>query len=693
MLGVNVGTKFSPPSGSIESVIFQDAYKVILEDCDDYSKATSITKDEFELKIATNEYEQKLIEKPHCLLTDYQKHDRDMRLKYVSTLRDLVHILNIRPTPYSSYEILIAEVEKRFPETQVTKHPGHTTVCKYWKSWIKAGFDNDALASKRRCAPTRLNAATEVVLSHYVSKVWSNSDHKVKGCHYQAYIRFANKETQKNPDVMIASERTFYRRLNELNEAEDRLNSPYISEAERNRRLLTLQNHIKTYYALQRVEVDRMHVNIGFIDDKTGKATSRLSVYIAVDCYSGAIVSVVIAFDEAENKENVLNLIRHIYLTDNNLTLGGKPSVLVMDNGSGFNNALIQKACERLNIDTTYCPSNQPSKKPFVESFNKTIKTSFFKGFFIEADNGESTVGFNSFRGTRTEKGHEPSGKGVSKFADVLKSDFIRLFNLFIAQYNNKVHKRRQYIPTMVWNESVKNVIRTQFSYNRVKTKFHVFSDKQSNALSNRGIVRCLKQTFYSDKLKQLQLALSKYSLRGKSPQVTVHYDPFDATSVTVTARISATGDEYEVTAYNISLPRDENPAPISFDELNGYEPKSMGILIDTKQVLTGEYHGHIKRFTKETKPSKKSPRSGECTEEFEKHHYPNKIDLNHPDDVNIDDRIERANKAGSSRDKDVEANIESVLQSKTENLERLPSKQKDKDFYNRTPKGKDQLW
>lgn len=700
MLGVNIGSRFITPSGNIESVIFQDAHKLVLEDTQDCFQANVISQDDFENKLALNEYQPKLIEKPHSILSEYQTQDRDERLKYISILRDLVHKLNVPPTTESTYALLIPEVEKQHPETKVTKHPGHKTICRHWKTWVTSGFDNDSLASKRRSAPTRLNTATEAVLSHYVATLWSNSESKLKSGHYAAYKTITLEENKMNDEIKIASARTFYRRMNELNETEDRLNSPHISQAERNRRLLTLQQHIKTHYALQRVEVDRLHINIGLVDDKTKKATNRLSVYVAIDCYTSAIVGVVIAHDEAENKENVLNLIRHIYLKDKNLTLGGKPLAIIMDNGPGFNNALIQKTCERLNIDSVYNPPNSPSKKPFVESFNKIIKTSFFKGFHIQVENEKSTVGFNSYKGVRTEKGHEPSGKAISKYADVLKSDFTRLFNIFISEYNNKLHRERKFIPTMLWNESIKSSQWPKYDYNSVKHMFHVCIDKESTKLTQRGTVRCLKQTFYSPELKQLRMQLDSYRLKGQNPDVAVYYDPFDASCVTVSVRIPETGREYEVIAYNINndQPKEDNRPPTSFDEHAGFEPKSTGILVDKKHDLSGNYVGTIKSFHKQ--PSK-SKRSGEETSEFEsnnKHNYPNKRDNDTFEnmirkDTDISDRIKKANLSDSKLNVDIEARLESTCKDENDQTAKPSVSPKNKDSYNQNPEGKKRLW
>ena len=71
------------------------------------------------------------------------------------------------------------------------------------------------------------------------------------------------------------------------------------------------------------------------IDDETGKPTEPLKIYIAVDVYSRMPLAVTVGFD-SENKECVLNLLRNMFLSDQNLIASGMPISIFMDNNKEY---------------------------------------------------------------------------------------------------------------------------------------------------------------------------------------------------------------------------------------------------------------------------------------------------------------------------------------------------------------------
>jgi putative transposase len=673
MIGLEINTKFNTPEGGIETLIFKDAYNYILEDDDEPSKKITFNTSKFEELLEKQQYIPKLVESPHRILNDYQKNDRDSRLKYLVVLRDLVHENKLKPTVLSTYHKLIEVVEKKHPETQATIHPAHKTICSHWKTWVKSNFENDAVASKCRHAPTRINAESEAQLQHHIATLWSSSDSKYRNAHYNAY-KINTEEAKSNPSVKVVSKRTFYRRLTLLSEISDRLNSPSTSQAEKNQLRLTLRQRIRTHYAMQRIEVDRMAVNMCLVDDITGEPTTPISIYTAIDCYTGCPVGVVVDYGQGENKENVLNLLRQIYLTDENLIASGKPTVLLMDNGPGFNCSSTQKTCERANLSLVYTPPNQGSKKPFVEGFNHTLRQEFFRGMYIIDSTGQSTVGFNSYKGKRTDKGNQPTDKKLQKYADIKVSDFLFILNKFITEYINKVHKSRNVAPIMSWNQSIKNTKRPHYTYDTVKHCFHVFQDKSSNKLQPNGTVRCLKQDFFSNELKLIHIKMSGYKNNGENPTVFVHYDPFDARHVTVSVQVPGTSKPVEIIAKNIDL--DIMPKAISFDECNGYLPKSYGIFQDIKHEISGDYKCTIHLFMPQ---KQRKNRSGKPISSFNE---------NNELGIDVITRINNANAAESKQQEVIVANIESTKPD-TENKPVLSQKR----YKKTTPKGKDRKW
>jgi putative transposase len=412
------------------------------------------------------------------------------------------------------------------------------------------------------------------------------------------------------------------------------------------------------------------------IDDETLEPTKPISLYTAIDCMTSSILGVVVDYGQGENKENVLNLIRQCYLADENLIAKGKPVVMVMDNGSGFNNAAIWKTCKRLNITPVYTPSNQPSKKPFVESFNDVLRDSFFRGMIITDSKGNKTVGFNSYRGKRTDIDNEKLEKTLEKYADIKVSDFLRLLNIFLTEYSHKIHGESKVAPIMAWNESIKRTPRPHVSYHQAKQGFHVFKDKKTNKLQKRGTVHLLDQDFFSDELKLLHIQMSKYANKGENPDVEVFFDPFDARYVTVNFTDPITGEDRDVMAYNIDL--DIMPKMISFDELKGFKPKSYDILQSKKHDITGDYQGKIERFYPQTTRPK---RSGTEPASFEE---------NNAKELSAEERIKQSHseKPKDNREpKSFYANIEAIDDKPS------PKTKEPKESMMTTPSGKKKKW
>jgi len=674
MSGFNVNSKLHNSAGGIETLIFSDLYNYILQDDEDPTKIIQYSRSNFEKLIDKQKYIPKLVASPNVILNEYQKQDRDIRLKYLTVLRDLVHEKNLRPTVLSTYHTLIETVEKKHPETQAAHHPAHKTICSHWRTWVNANFDKNALASKCRNGSARINPASEAELKHHISTLWSDSESKLRSAHYSVYKRNVEEKAKSTPSIQVVSKRTFYRRMNSLSKTSDKLNSPHISQAERNRLLLTLKGRIKTHYAMQRVELDRMTVNMCLLDDDTNKPTPPISIYTAIDCYTGVPVAAVVDYGKGENKENVLNLLRQIYITDENLKASGKPTVLVMDNGPGFNCASTQKACERLNVTVVYTPSNQPSKKPYVESFNKTLREQFFRGMHITDSKDKSTVGFNSYKGKRTDKNNTTLDKGLEKYADITVSDFLCILNKFLTEYVHQVHKRRGVAPIMSWNESIKRVPRPHFTYDQVKEKFHVFKAQDGNKLQPNGTVRCLKQDFYSSELKQFYIEMNGYKNNAKNPIVHVHFDPFDARYVSVSFKRPNCTETFEIVATNCDI--ESISEPTSFDELNGYQPKSFSVYQKEKIEITGQFGCEIPSFGH--RKSRKN-RSGQPVSSF---------NTNVASELSTSERISLSNNAESKLTKDIDANIEST----SADMYNMPAIKR-KTNKKHTPKGKKREW
>ncbi|MFT6908937.1 MAG: putative transposase [Oleiphilaceae bacterium] len=636
MMSYSVQDQFHNAKGNVESILFMDNESVMLNELDANGDEhrSLITKNDFEEKLVSQKYLPKLVEKPQIKLTNYQVRSRDDRLLYLRHLKELVEE-GYHPTTRFAYDLLIQRVEVKHPITTVSKHLAHKTICRHWRTWRENEFREDSVASLCRSSKgaSRLTPATEASINDHISRMFSKSLSNYKKGFYRDYVREAKKQGAINVAVHVASQRTYYRRLAELNEYHDAINAPNLGQAERNQRLLGLHRKIKTHFVLQRVECDAVHLNMCLIDDKTGKPTDPVKLYIAFDVYSRIPLAVVLGFD-SENKEDVLNLLRHMFLSDSNLPTTGMPICLIMDNGPGFNNNLIQKTCERLNTSLIYAPSNQPAKKPFVEQFNNILRNEFFRSVKIETSDGDSTIGFNSYAGKRTSK-NRTLDINLRKSADIKVSDFKKLLNNFLTEYIHKKHEQTKETPLSRWNASIQTTRQPQYIYEKIKNNFHVALDDfggNTNKIQPNGSVQCNKQRYSSPASKQLYNRIKKIGDGNNTPKVQVFYDPWDARQVTIVSQIG--GEHVEVIACHIEF--GENEHPISFDEINEVSSKSHSILQDVHYKPNGDFVFQISGFVKKSNTRKSRSRK---LSSFE---------ANNKEGITLEERVINANKGHS---------------------------------------------
>lgn len=606
MMGYSAGTDITNRYGNVESIKFADSTGIVLSGDGKETKQRLLPRKEFEKSLDAQVFLLRSSKHPHIELTEYQKSTVASRLIYMSMLKTLVSE-GYPATTQETYNELIKRVESEHPATIATVHLKWKTVCRHWRSWVQSDFNDEALAEQKRTSDVRLNAATEAFLQHYVSTVYSCNNSTFKGAYYRNYKLEAKKASLKNNDIKIASQRTFYRRLGELTDAENVDNYKGLSPAEMNKRLTTLRKRIKTYYAMQRVECDRVVLNMCLIDDKTGQPTPSISLYVAIDVYTRIPISVVLSF-EAENAAGGLNLLRQIFMADSNLTMSGrKPTALIMDNGPGFNNRLVKKAAERLGLNIHYTPSNQPAKKPFIESFFNVLRNHFFSGMKIETQNGESSIGFQSYSGKRTNP-KTLDTIPLAKRADIKVSDFKKLLNIFITEYIHIEHENARHIPIEKWKQSIIDTPMPTFTYGQLQHCFHVSQDKATYKLQQRGTVRCLGQDYSSYELKKLYAATKTDMELGENPSVSVFHDKLDARKVTVQATLPGEDKPVEIIADNIDLY--DAALPVSFSELNGSDTLSQcGIYQEHfSHTPIGHYVGQITEFVKK-KPTRKQRR------------------------------------------------------------------------------------
>ena len=157
-------------------------------------------------------------------------------------------------------------------------------------------------------------------------------------------------------------------------------------------------------FPLERVEVDALHLQIGLkvIDEITGEEKIyKPIIYIALDVFTRLVVGYHISVSEkaSETANAVVQLIKHMvnpYKTStsakNKWPLSGAPETIFSDVGSAFTATWVRSMLVTIGCEHHMCEAASPWKKPFVESFNRTIKSQFatqMRGYVGNRNRGE----------------------------------------------------------------------------------------------------------------------------------------------------------------------------------------------------------------------------------------------------------------------------------------------------------------
>lgn len=628
MYGLNEGTQFHTENGEIAILMSMSEHNIVLE-TEETRAILSHKPAEFSQLVREQRYAPVIEPQPKPILTDYQEANMTRRLWYVKAVKYLVNHKGLSATAKHSYSAIIERVEKLHPRSMEKKHPSSSSISQWYKTWIEAQQDDYVLAGPRCEGRKILNPASEVVINQYLHKIMPKSVSQQTRGHYRAYKLFAEEEARKNPQVQVVSASTFSRRVNELNSIGAKLKSDVYSDTWKNDMLSTLEKSIRVNYALERVEVDRVEVNMAVLDDETKEPIGKIGIYVAIDCYTRYPLAVVVDFGMAENTRSVLNLLRNMFLSDNNLTATGKPDTIVMDNGPGFHNATIQKTCKSLKMNVLYTPVQDGSKKPFVESFFRGLRAQCFEGMLVQTSTGDESVGLNSYHVKPSNKNHVPSDKSIQERACLTRSDFLKILSRFMFEYVHTRHKKTNQTPHDRWCKSLDVRPAIPVDYQQIKHHFHQFQDKEHQVLQQGGDVTLLTQQFASAASKQLHSLLCLHKPGGVD--VRVMYDPFDASSVSISAIDSTTNKQHDVVAFNRDHTFHEDEV-ISFNSARKKPASIYEIYQPEKLEPYGTYRVEISAFHK---VKKKKRRNGKEVTSFE---HNNELNLS------TEERLNQAN-------------------------------------------------
>lgn len=508
---------------------------------------------------------------PHSALDPFQKLIKEKQAPYLSLMKKIFEEENAHMTTLSIYKRVIAEVEEQQtinskPGTVVkVKHPSQSSLSRWWKRFKDAGFSHIDSLPKRKSKRNTTDSRSEQIMWEGYEKFMMGKITPSIAVGHAKYENWVNE--MNDPTITIVSREKFrkhHHSFNDLDRAEASGN-----RAEVNKLMRTYKTRIKTDRVLTRIEADRLALNLRLIDDTTGEVTGKVALYIAIDCHSRYPIAVTVEFGEAEKAIGGVNLLRNIVIpASEQLDAFGIPIRIICDNGPGFNNETFAKTAESLKCELIYAPSNQPYKKPFVESFNKTIRSEFLESAELKVGN-KIVHGVPGYKGKRYEgknTNRNPTDETLKQAAAMTVDSFVQNLHDFLVHYVNQPHNELNgKTPQEVWSASCLEYPLIPCNYEHLKTSFHVFQGETT--LNETGKFRFNKQDFFGEEVQNLFWQLKTGKDSGKNPKVSVLHDTQDCRSVTLAVTLSGDTHVTKIIAHNIDLV-DEQIA-ISFEVAN----------------------------------------------------------------------------------------------------------------------------
>lgn len=553
-------------------------------------------------------------------LTEYQKRELKKREPYITELSQLVK-RGFKPTTNETINKLKDIVLEKHHIGK--KKYGNSTIARWWKQYKKANYVFEKSVPPRKSQPKRISYASENFLNNYISDTWVKGNIENKSAGYRSYSKAVENARLQNDAIELVSQSTFSRRLKDLNNFNIMLNSGNYGKIKK--ALRTLCGKIKTSRVLERVEMDRMELNLALIDED-GKATGNVSIYIALDCYSRYPLSVTFELGVAEDTEGTVRSFKRIFSKmSDDLNAYGIPSKIIVDNGSGYKSEALKQIAQRLGVSVIKAPSVEPWRKPFVESFIRTLRAEFFEGGEFEAPNGRIIVGLPGYKPKRTAKTVKPtSDETIKKAAALTVEEFSSLLHGYLVHYVTQPHSGlKGKTPQQVWNQSIDKIPLIPVDEEKLYLACHYLEATPN--LAERGTVQVNKQVFADKRLKQCYLNAKTLNAE-QDMSVVVKYDPDDARWVTVIANFSCFGKPLVIERVeNRALSGAELDSPQSFEELNTKDgtPKRRDI-----------FSRKLKTLIKQTK---KPPLKGKPIESAKK---------NASKGLSIADRIKKSNES-----------------------------------------------
>lgn len=356
---------------------------------------------------------------------------------------------------------------------------------------------------------------------------------------FEEFVTRMNECIQNDPeykDVKIPSRATFYNLVNRIPHED------VVVKRQGKKALITHKRkaigNYKFKRILERVEIDTAHLNIGIVSEE-GCYLGPALIYVALDCYSRAVVGYHIQSGKGESSSSVLQCLKSMITPKKITGLGlknsypmfGKPSTLVADAGTAYNAKTVKTFAKALKTNYEICTTGSPWDKPFVERYMLTFRSQLMSVLI-------------GYAGKRTDQKEIDIAIHHDAFytLDELESVFLKYI---VDDYHQRKHSALENTsPYQVWTGSAKENPPTVSMHHKklmgIRGEFH------KRLLSREGI--------YIETIQFNSLTLHNWFTKHGhqlEDKLKVYFDKEDVSVVTV---ILPNGEALDVKAVDDSI-------------------------------------------------------------------------------------------------------------------------------------------
>ncbi len=295
---------------------------------------------------------------------------------------------------------------------------------------------------------------------------------------------------------------------------------------------------------LERVEADAVSLAVGIIDDDRNYL-GRVTLFTVIDCYSRAVLGVQVQIGAGERESSVIDSLKHAisykepdsYSDEaiNDWPMFGAPVRIVVDGGSAYKGKRTQAFIQETTGQGQIVQAYQGRKKPFVESFNNTLRRTFAKslpGYLGKQEDQKKLDVSIEDRACIT----------LDQFYDVLT-------HWIIDEYHQAPHSGiAGETPYKKWVENAKKYP-PEYPSNYEQIRYRRGDAKRCKISGKNGHLGItLNHLRYNDN-GFLQAICMKLEHMGEEPYVTCEYSPNDISSITVIDPF--TEESFEIYTYD----------------------------------------------------------------------------------------------------------------------------------------------